>query len=124
MTLSILLHFPHHPPSVNHAYISNGRGGKIRNPEVVEWQEGLAIEVAAEARRKGWNIPRRARWAVDVTFSFPRRQGDVDNLLKLMIDGIRDGLGVDDVYLDSLIVTRITGPRGTRLLISLIDEGE
>jgi Holliday junction resolvase RusA-like endonuclease len=83
------------PPSVNHCYESNGRGGRVLSKRAREWKKETAI--IARVAANGWR-PRSIAYGV-VFFMPDHRRRDCSNLLKTFEDAIfNDGLGVDDSH--------------------------
>lgn len=92
------------PVSVNHAYGSGGRGRCSRrrylHAEAREWRDAVrdeTIKARLSARENalraaGYTLPLR------VVCTFYGTRADADNLLKLTVDGLKAGLGIDDKH--------------------------
>jgi len=82
------------PVSTNHMYGGRGHSSaKHLTAEARAWRE--AVSYCTMAWRYAPEVP-RPNLAVSCTFIGAR--ADVDNLLKLTLDGLKDGLLVDDRY--------------------------
>lgn len=92
--------------SVNHMYgltVTRGKPKKFLKPEARNWKQALADKVAAWKRQHGVSVHPGSLVRVNLTTRFPKRGGrgkghkaDACNFLKLPIDAIAKGLGVDD----------------------------
>ena len=90
-----------HPVSTNQMYGSRGGAAKHLTPAAWAWRESVAISTMRWRYAEGAKRPNLA-----VSCIFSGVQADVDNLLKLTLDGLKAGLMVDDRY-----VTRICAER-------------
>ena len=113
-----LLHVfvPGNPASSNHMYGVRGNGGNGGNGR------GAARHLTAEARAwrdavtlltRAWRVPDDApRPLLAVSFVFLGGRADVDNMVKLALDGVKLGLAVDDRYVMRLCAEKQPLPRG------------
>ena len=108
---SVVFSIPGLPPSANHAYQHVTYGsktgasytGRRLTPKAEHWRTQAATIVRVAAARAGVTIPRRRPLAVVLVFQTPRPYNvDLDNLQKLAIDAIAEGLEVDDRYIVSI----------------------
>lgn len=86
------------PPSVNHAYENNGRGGRILTQAAKDWKEE-AYYVALQAKNKaGWRIPGKAEKLILALWVFwpDKRKRDTHNLHKLIADAFEGVLYEND----------------------------
>lgn len=92
-----------HPVSVNHAYGSGGYGRsrwRYLQAEAREWRNAVRDETI-KARLSARENPLRAaayRLPLRVVCTFYGTRADADNLLKLTVDGLKAGLGIDDKH--------------------------
>ena len=114
---------PGRPISVNSTHVKRAAAsGRMRRDRVVEplargWREAIAYEVmqaarsgAAEMNWRRLRETKRPRLAISCIFIGSR--ADADNLLKLAVDGIKEGLMVDDRYVVRLYAEMQPLPRG------------
>lgn len=99
---------PGHPASANHMYGARGQGAARRlTPEARAWRDAVTLLTAR------WRFPDDApRPALAVCCVFLGARADVDNLLKLTLDGLKLGLAVDDRYITRLCAEKQPLPRG------------
>ena len=86
------------PPSVNHAYENNGRGGRILTQAAKDWKEE-AYYVALQAKNKaGWRIPGKAEKLILALWVFwpDKQKRDTHNLHKLIADAFEGVLYEND----------------------------
>ncbi len=90
---------PGMPLSANHAYIKRkhasgqNKRDRLLNPYALAWRDAIATMVSP------WKFPESApRPTLSVDCVFIGGRADVDNLLKLALDGVKFGLAVDDRY--------------------------
>lgn len=73
------------------------QGGRYTKPEAVAWRDMLATQVRLARNASGlgeWTAP--TTWVYMECWFADRRHPDPSNLWKLALDGIAQGLGVDD----------------------------
>ncbi|MHB8409871.1 MAG: RusA family crossover junction endodeoxyribonuclease [Acidiferrobacterales bacterium] len=94
------------------------RGGKVYaalrlSPEARQWKADAAMLTRFEAGKAGWQAPTgRLRLAV------VRSDGhDLDSGIKLLLDAVALGLGVDDAQFGQVILTRAESCRRDCLLV-------
>lgn len=75
-------------------------------------RDGLRSMLAAEARGKVDDAWRSGRWSVSATFHRYKRRGDLDNLLKAVLDAFEGVLWDNDVQVDSFTARRVACRRG------------
>ena len=94
--------------------------GSIINPQtqpslrVQDWKEKVAR--AVKAKRGGAQWCSKHRYAVTLQFRFcrhPNQKLDVDNFVKPVLDGLRDGLCVDDSRFRILLIHRLPNAETT-----------
>lgn len=103
-----------YPVGANHMYLKRKKGGETYDddgrkrysdraltPNATIWRNAIANSVMQ------WRYPESApRPALEVSCVFIGALADVDNLLKLALDGIKRGLLVDDRYVMRVIAER------------------
>lgn len=95
------------PPTVNHMYRSNGRGGKVLTDQAQAFRKLVACEARTTARLTGWHLPAGAlRLELLLTFGDSRRC-DVDNRAKAALDALALALGFDDARVDEILIRRV-----------------
>jgi Holliday junction resolvase RusA-like endonuclease len=71
------------PPTANHMYANNGRGGRIKTDLLRQWEGETALQVA------GWEPRPHASLAVQIELFLPKalmRRADIDGYLKPLLD--------------------------------------
>jgi len=93
---------PGNAPSANHMYAARGRGAaRYLTTEAVAWREAVATSVMR------WRFSERApRPNLAISFTWIGMRSDIDNPVKLTLDGVKLGLAVDDAYVSDLRVTK------------------
>ena len=96
------------PISSNDMYGARGSGAARRlTPEARSWRDAVAASVLA------WRFPASApRPILAVDCVFVGARADIDNLCKLVLDGVKTGLAVDDRFILRLVVEKQPLPRG------------
>lgn len=96
------------PISSNHSYGARGYGAARRlTPEARAWREAVATSVMP------WRIAESApRPLLALQCTFVGGRADLDNMLKLLIDGVKLGLAVDDRFVVRLCAEKQSVPRG------------
>lgn len=79
-------------------------GRKILKPEVAEYKTTIALMVA-NARQQYGDLPTPFQMFVYV-YPPDKRKRDLDNILKIMQDGVATGLKVDDSIITAIAVIR------------------
>ena len=74
---------------------------KYLTTEAQAWHDAVAYETMVKLGAQG-----RPRGEVEVHCTFRGIRGDVDNYAKLTLDGLKDGLKVDDRYFNPVVVRR------------------
>ena|SRR5690348_1201611 len=99
---------PGNAPSANHMYAARGRGAaRYLTAEAVAWREAVATSVMR------WRFSAHApRPNLAVRFTWVGMRSDIDNPVKLTLDGVKLGLAVDDAYVSELGVRKCTLSRG------------
>jgi hypothetical protein len=102
---------PGKPVSTNSMYAS-GRGrnkhGRRRTDEAVAWQQAVWVYTRScmtQKRLRGGTTLRKPL-RIDLEFYRLRANADVDNYIKCSIDGLKEALGVDDRFYDSVSAHR------------------
>lgn len=111
------------PPTINHAYRPNGRGGRLLTDELITFRGWVMIEAHTTMRRTGWQLPTgRLQLTMLLTFGTHRKRVDIDNRIKCGLDALALALGFDDSRVDRIIIERI-GVDPKRPLCEMILEG-
>lgn len=93
---------PGHPVSVNAMYgARRGTYAKRLTAEASDWRDAIANSFLR------WRVPERApRPQLAVSFTLVGVRGDADNYAKLICDGVKIGLMVDDRYFTRVTATK------------------
>ena len=100
------------PPSTNHLYTNGGHGRRVLVSAGRKYKSKVA-EACAHAV-SGHKFIDRSHWSATLTYylssSFNLR--DVNNMDKLIIDGISNAIGIDDRYMQSLGLEKVLCAKG------------
>ena len=113
------------PASVNQMYITRKaatgalKRTKVMRSAAVDWRDAVAVATMP------WRFPESApRPTLAVSCSFVGARADVDNLLKLTLDGLQTGLLVDDRYVMRVCAEKVPlaheGERGAWIAVSCL----
>lgn len=91
------------PPTVNHMYLPNARGGKRLSPEAELFRSLVWTEVVSTQPRPAVPDAGPLALTVRLTFGTKRRQ-DLDNRLKAAQDALALALAFDDARIKRLTV--------------------
>lgn len=89
----VVIWIPLLPPSVNHMYVNDGRGGKVLGEAARTFRALVTAEVAA------LGSPRLARGPLELILRLTygtRRRTDIDNRIKAALDALALALDFDD----------------------------
>src|SRR5690348_13184219 len=110
------IEIPGSPAAINRAYkpivagprcptCGYGRPGLAKNDNVETWQTEVAWRAKA-ARPRGWQPTRRV--IIELEFWMSRDGRDADGPLKPLLDGLAEGLGVNDrIFLPRVISSEV-----------------
>ncbi|KKN82009.1 hypothetical protein LCGC14_0312760 [marine sediment metagenome] len=93
----LVITIPGMPPSANHAFVTRSNGMRVLTREAEEYQ-GWVENAALAAYANGNLTLHKGQW-LRLTFKayFPdKRKRDLDNMKKVIGDGIARGLFIDD----------------------------
>lgn len=103
------------PPTVNHMYAPNGRGGRVLTADAKAFRDQAGREAQTTAQYTGWQLP-AGPLAITILLTFgDRRRTDIDNRAKAAIDALALALGFDDSRIDEILIRRIGVERGRPL---------
>lgn len=88
------------PPSQNHMYVNNGRGGRTLSKSAKKYLAELKAWANMIVEEQAWELQDDSTWYyVDMVFYFPdRRKRDSHNQIKLLLDGLEGIVYVNDRY--------------------------
>ena len=87
------------PPSVNHAYANNGKGGRVLKGAAKEWIEDAGNIAKAAKREQGWIYSQGVKLVMELWAFWPNyRRRDIHNLHKLIADAFEGLLYEDDKW--------------------------
>lgn len=78
--------------SVNHCYVRNRKGQRVLRREAKQWRDILACLVRASEPLFHGDV----EVILECVFKNRREACDPDNLAKLVLDGVANGLGIND----------------------------
>jgi Holliday junction resolvase RusA-like endonuclease len=111
---------PSLPPPLNHIYHNRAQGGRMLTAPARAWQDAMALLIGATARATGWAVGPRTELDVALDFSDPAMlRSDVDGKLKLVIDALAAGIGVDDRFVRRVTATKYRGAPSVRLTVTV-----
>ena len=110
------------PPTVNHMYRPDGRGGKILTDQAQDFRRLAGYEARITANLTRWRVPDGSlKLTLLLTFG-DRRKTDIDNRIKPALDALALALDFDDSRVDRIEVVRV-GVDPRRPLCEMILEG-
>lgn len=123
---------PGSPGAINRAYkvvefgarcptCGRGKPGLAKNTGVEAWQTEVAWRVKT-ARPKGWMPGRRV--VIEMDFYMAREGRDGDGPTKPLLDGIAEGLGVDDRIFLGRVMSNEVDRVNPRTVVRIENEGE
>lgn len=83
------------PPTVNHIYIHTRYGTRL-HPTAAAYRDEAIARIREATGGGWWHVGLRYVLTVRVTFANEKRPRDLDNCLKLLIDSLANGLGLND----------------------------
>ncbi len=88
------------PPSLNHMYVNNGRGGRTLSAKSKAYLRDLRAWAKLQVEEQKWKLKDDSTWYyVDMVFYFPdRRKRDSHNQIKLLLDGLEEVVYINDRY--------------------------
>lgn len=111
----LLLTLPY-PPSTNHLYIRTRTGRVSLSARAVNYR-ATARAIAMEA---GHNQPIAGTVAIFLDVFRPQRRGDLDNILKALLDSLNGIAWNDDSQIVQITANRYDDPRSPRITIAII----
>jgi crossover junction endodeoxyribonuclease RusA len=100
-----------------------GAGGRMYTPEKTVAAEE-AIGFAFKGAARGHRPDDTTRWGLQIAVSGANAAADVDNLAKVVMDGLQGVLYVNDKQVDELHVRRLPGrEKRTEVTVYRIEEG-
>ncbi len=120
-TTALIVIVPLLPPSANHAWVSNGRGGKVLSDEYLTFRQELSVEARQTARLTGWTLPDGPLQLTMLLTFGSHRKADIDNRIKTGLDSLAVALGFDDARVGRIVIER-AGVEPGRPLCELILE--
>lgn len=110
------------PPTVNHMYAPNGRGGRILTEQAQAFRALAGYEARATAGLTGWRVP-AGPLALTILLTFgDRRRADIDNRAKAALDALALALGFDDARVDEIVIRRVGVDKGRPLCEMILQE--
>ncbi len=114
------------PVGINHAYQNitlRSKTGKVytsrRLTEAAHaWRTIAMHRIKEAAQTAGWAVAENTPLQLRIQFTLPKLyQSDVDGLLKLPLDALKDAIGTDDRYILDLTVGKRRGPEALTLWV-------
>lgn len=109
-----------YPPSANR-YWRHSRGHMYVSDEAIAYKSDCVIEAIAQAN---WLEPVAGPVAVTVRLYRPRKSGDLDNRLKVLLDALQGIVYVNDSQIVQLHAYRFDDRRNPRVEVSIEEIGE
>lgn len=105
-------------------YLLTDRSGRITprsadSPPATAWMQQACATALEAVLSRAAGVPHPREWPRPLRLSVYVRDGriDLDNCLKVPIDGIKGALGVDDQAYEYGRICREAGPRGLRIVV-------
>jgi Holliday junction resolvase RusA-like endonuclease len=118
------------PPSLNHAYKNTTmktRTGKVYTgrrltADAQAWRDAATLEMRSAANERGWEVPSKTPLSVEILYQMPTLyRADLDGMMKVLLDAMKDAIGVDDRYIVDLHPRKIKGPEAVRIDVRAIE---
>lgn len=109
-----------YPPSINHAYMSVAFGKRVLKPDVMAYRSLIGYVASAAVARYG--LPHYPYTMYVEVYTPDRRRRDLDNLLKVLQDGITHGINVDDTNITTLAIKKAGVVKDGKVLVSIQSE--
>ena len=103
-----------YPPTVNHMY-RRARGHLALTPEAIAFRQAVRMIAHVQAIK-----PISGPVAVFVDVYRPRKRGDLDNLLKAVLDALNGVAYVDDDQVQQLHAIRYDDKRAPRVEVGVV----
>lgn len=87
------------PPTLNESYAAYPAGGRCRlvlTQKARDYKQFLALSVKELLNSTDWVVDTSAEYSVLIEQRLPRNSRDADANVKLVVDGVFQGLGVND----------------------------
>jgi Holliday junction resolvase RusA-like endonuclease len=110
-------------PTLNHAYLTTRQGRRILTDTGRAYVATAALLAANAAQHQGWCYAAKAPLAVTLRLYFARNNADLDNRIKLTLDGIADGLGFNDIQIVELHGYKAIDKHNPRCEVELVVKG-
>lgn len=113
--------FIHHGDPVPKARPRLGRGGNVYTPKsTLEAESNLGW--AFRKANKAWTYGPKARYGVVIEFGVSGQHGDIDNLVKTVLDGLNGVAWADDRQVWAMQVSKKAVAPGTGYTAVLVRE--
>ena len=120
---------PGSPGAINRAYkpivvgprchvCGYGKPGLAKNDNVENWQTEVAW-IAKTTRPRNWTPARRV--IVELEFWMAREGRDGDGPIKPLLDGIAEGIGVDDRIFLARVMSNEVDHKNPRTIVSIVN---
>jgi len=106
-----------YPPSINHAYMQLKGGKKVLHPQYFMYREVVAYKTANAVQLQG--CPRPPLILVVGVYKPDRKKRDLDNILKVLQDGISLGLRIDDSLITTVVISHLGIVKGGKVLVNI-----
>ena len=104
MTTPLIVIVPMLPPTVNHMYRPDGRGGKLLTDEAKTFRELVCYEARSTANAAGWTVPMSALMFTLILIFGDNRKTDIDNRVKAGLDAVALALQFDDSRVKRIVI--------------------
>lgn len=113
-----------YPPSAN-AYWTIGRAGRSGRAMIIKTTEARLYQRTAGLllRREGIRQPLTGNVSLEVTAYRPRKVGDLDNVLKVLIDALKGIVFEDDNQVVEVLARRRDDAANPRVVVTVRPEG-
>lgn len=115
MSKQFRLELPY-PPSVNTLWVNNRRGGKSVSSEHVQYRHLVKALTRLQIIHQGGSVnPLLGKIRLTIDAYRPRRRGDLDNVLKTLIDGLQGTAFRNDEQVVQIVASRYDDARNPRV---------
>lgn len=118
---SLTVELPRLPPSSNNAYMNTYGRGRALTPEARTWKAAAILLIRHAAVAAGFTPAPRTSLRLEIHLSLPAvRRSDASGRIKLLEDAVAAAIGIDDRYVDELVVTKRRGPEAVQVVVTAL----
>lgn len=110
-----VLNLPY-PPLLNHAYVPNGRGGKVFSRESKAWHKKVQFQITRLPCVGGQVVLHIREYRA-------KDSGDIDAPIKLLLDAMNGWAFLDDKQVKRMLIEQLENdPKNPRVVVQIVGE--